>query len=207
MRVSRLIAVWLLAACLAVACASCGGDGDGEKAGATGSTATQDDSGLTLELEGDGESEDADKSEGDSPADDSEDEGPARSKEVDELLGMHPIFPTKRFMNFAARGNPGACSLLSAKGRKAMEAAHGTSCEKTIRSAAAAHDEPGLVIYGEFVPIEEFSNLDYLATIFVLEKERARITISNQRPPFRLSRYGKVWLLDAVPLTEVGTIG
>jgi hypothetical protein len=206
LRVPRLFAVCLLAAILAFAFTACGGDDNGrsDDTAAATSEATEtpqgsenedgdeteegEDGGLELEVEGDAK-------------------GPARSSEIDELLAMHPIFPTKRFMNFAARGNPDACSLLSAKGRKTMQKVHGTSCEETIRKAAASHDEPGLVIYGEFVPVDEFSDLEFMATIFVSKRERGTISIAGQEPPFELSRYGKIWLLDSVPLTEIGNVG
>lgn len=197
MRVSRFIAVLFLAGCLAFGLAACsGGDDDGKTGGNGDTNATAQDT--TAASNDTGVSEDG----GDNEA-----KGPARSKEIDELLTLHPIFSTKRFMNFAARGNPGACSLLSAKGRKAMQAAHGTSCEETIRVAAAGHDEPGLVIGGEFVPIDDFSDLDYRTTIYVFEREQARVTIGDTRPQFRLSQYGRIWLIDSVSLTEIGSAG
>lgn len=197
MRFAGSLAVLLLALALGLGITACGSDEDKSADEAVVSTET-----TGTDTTADGTTEDPEGDAGNSD----QVEGPARSKKIDELLGVHPIFPTKRFMNFAAQGNPGACSLLSAKGRKALEKSHNESCESVIRAAASKHDRPGLVIKGEFVPQDQFSNLDYRATIYVFEGESGRITINRMRPPIQLSRYGKVWLIDTLPLfDEIGT--
>lgn len=196
MKVARFIAMLMLVLGLVAGVAGCKGDeGTGSDSAAVseqeGSTEATTAGGTETEVEGAGE-DDAD--------------GPARSEQIDELLTLHPVFATKRFMNFAARGNPGACSLLSAKGRKAIRAAHGRPCEDTIRAAAAEREEPGLVINGDFVAAEEFSDLEYRTTIYVFEREQGRISINGQRPPVRLSQYGRIWLIDAIPpFDEIST--
>ena len=217
MRVARSITLLLLALALMAGLAACGGGDDNGSGGdtvaeqngdaTTGTTGdTGEDAGATAGEDG----EDRGSTGGDGKADESAVEdtsGPARSKEIDELLTLHPIFSTKRFLNFAARGNPGACSLLSDKGRKAMQAAHGASCEDTIRAAAADRDEPGLIIAGEFVPVGEFSNLEFPTTIYVFEREQGRVTIGDERRPMILSQYGRIWLIDSIPLADIGTKG
>jgi hypothetical protein len=198
MRIVGSLAVFLLALTLGIGLTACSNDGDqsGDET-AVSAEITEEETGTT--------EEEATEDPGDKAGGSGEPEGPARSKKIDELLGVHPIFPTKRFMNFAARGNPGACSLLSAKGRKAVEKAQGKPCEVVIRSAAKKHDQPGLMIKGEFVPQEEFSNLDYRATIYVFEGETGRITINRMRPPVKLARYGRVWLIDSLLIfDEIG---
>lgn len=204
-----VVAVATLLCLVQVACS--GGDeqttSGGDTTAATEPTTSGDDK-ATGEDEGESEAE---KAEGDETAAEEPEKslGPARTKRIDELLRVHPIFTTKRFMNFAAHGDPGACALLSDKGRRALEHAHNKPCPQVIRSAAAQRgEEPGLIIAGEFVPADEFSDLDFHTTIFVLKKEFGRVTIRGEARPFRLTRYGagNVWLLDAVPLAQVGTV-
>lgn len=182
-------ATWIIAAVLALsACfglVACGGDDDEANGAATTASETTDET---------------------SAAAAGEETDDASGKQIEDLLAMHPIFPTKRFMNLAAQGNPEACSMLSDKGRRAMERAHGMPCPKVIRAAAAEREEPGLVIGGEFVPVDDFSDLEYPTTILVLNRERARISIEGERRPMRLSRYGRIWLIDENPLADIGTV-
>lgn len=211
MSVIKAILVLLLAGFLAFGLAACGDDGDADESDTagviveSGETPPDEETEAPADDEQEAEARAAAEKEAKRLERAAESAGPARSEQIDALLRMHPIFTVKRFMNFAARGDVGACQLLSAKGRRLMGAAHGQPCPATIRAAAAAHDRPGLVVYGEFVPVEEFSDLDYRATIYVLERELGRIAIDDKRPPFKLSRDdASVWLIDAVPLTEIG---
>lgn len=215
MRVARSITLLLLALGLMAGLVACEGGDDG---GSNGDTVAEQTSDAATENDdaaddGSGEASGADDGgsnggEGEvdeSAADDVS--GPARSEQIDELLTLHPIFAAKRFLNFAARGNPGACSLLSDRGRKAMQEAHGVSCEDTIRAAAADRDEPGLMIAGAFVPVEEFSDLEFPTTIYVFEREQGRVTIDGEKRPMILRQYGRIWLIDSIPLAEIGTEG
>lgn len=195
-------AKWILAMSLALALTvgmvACGGD-DADSNGSGETTAAET---TPAPSEGGG----ATGGQGDGTSDGGAADGPARSEQIDELLGMHPVFPAKRYMNFAARGNPGACSLLSDKGRKAMERAHGKPCPAVIRAAAAERTEPGLTIAGEFVPVDGFSDLEYPTTILVFDREQGRVTVGDEPRPMVLRRYGKIWLIDSIPFADVGTV-
>lgn len=204
MRVARFIAMLLLILGFAVGLTACGGD-DGEAD--DGAVTEQTDANGVAE-EADGEATD-DQGEGPDASVEGDDEelGAARSEQIDELLTLHPVFTTRRFLNFAAHGNPGACSLLSDVGRQAMQEAHGQSCPDTIRTAAAGRDEPGLTIAGEFVPVAEFSDLEFPTTIYVFEREQGRVTVGDEPHPLILRQYGRIWLVDSVPLADIGTEG
>lgn len=212
-------AKWILAVGLAVlvcfGLVACSGDDDDGAGGETTAAQTapeNTENGGATGSEGGDEAGGSETTEnGESAAGEGEDgageaDQPARSEEIDELLTMHPIFSTKRFMNFAARGDGGACSLLSDKGRQAMERAHGMPCPQVIRAAAADREEPGLTIGGEFVPIDEFSDLEFPTTIYVLKREMGRVTVEGENRPIRLSKYGRIWLIDAIPLADIGTV-
>ena len=204
MRIRYWIAGLVVALGLAAGLVACGGD-DGD---ASDTPATTE---RTAEDAGQGGQPDGDSGETDGATDEEDPEsdasGPARSEQIDELLTLHPVFAAKRFLNFAANGNPSACSLLSARGRRAMRAAHGASCEDTIRAAAASHDEPGLTIGGEFVPVDEISDMEFRTTIYVFKREQGRVSIDGERRPMILRQYGRIWLIDSVPLAEIGTGG